>query len=139
MAPASVGRLARDLRCDRTNITRLVDRAAARGWVERSTDDSDKRRSVVSLTRDGEKLARRFIATLEKQLANLLSSWEEERKQGAIADLTAIAEALEAPPLRNVRSPRELTASTRVSSSCSTFHVAQAQHSFSISTSATSA
>jgi DNA-binding MarR family transcriptional regulator len=98
MTSAPVGRLARDLRCDRTNITRLVDRAVARGWVERSTDESDKRRSLVGLTADGEQLARRFIATLEGQLADLLGYWEEDRKQEAIADITAIAEALEAPP-----------------------------------------
>jgi hypothetical protein len=35
MAPAPVNRLAQTLRCDRTNITHLVSRAADHGWVHR--------------------------------------------------------------------------------------------------------
>src|SRR4029450_650934 len=35
MAPAAVGDLARALRCDRSNVSHLVERAAARGLVHR--------------------------------------------------------------------------------------------------------
>lgn len=95
MAPGSVGRLARELRCDRTNVTRRVDRAAARGWLERTTDDSDRRRARIALTPEGEMLARRFIALLEAQLTDLLAGWDEQRKDEAIADITEIANALD--------------------------------------------
>lgn len=95
MAPVPVGRLADDLRCDRTNVTHLVDRAAEQGWVERLSDERDRRRSLITLTPAGERLARRFIATLEEQLADLLAGWDERRQGRAIADITAIAEALD--------------------------------------------
>ena len=95
IAPVPVGRLANDLRCDRTNITHLVDRAAEQGWVERLSDERDRRRSLITLTPTGERLARRFILTLETQLADLLAGWDERRQGRAITDITAIADALD--------------------------------------------
>jgi DNA-binding MarR family transcriptional regulator len=95
MAPASISRLAEGLRCDRTNVTRLVDRATVQGWVERAVDQSDRRRSLVTLTPKGERVARRFILTLESQLTDLLATWGEGRKRRAVADITAIAAELD--------------------------------------------
>lgn len=95
MAPASVSLLAQGLRCDRTNVTRLVDRASAQGWVERAVDPSDRRRSMITLTPEGQRVARRFISTLESQLADLLATWDEDRKRDAVADITAIARELD--------------------------------------------
>ena len=93
--PSAVGRLAQFLRCDRTNITHLVDRAAERGWVERRSDASDRRSSVIALTREGERLASRFVATLEGQLAHLLEGWSYRRRREATAILLEIAEELD--------------------------------------------
>ena len=101
--PAAVGRLAHQLRCDRTNVTHLVARAAERGWVERRTDDEDARLSLISLTPDGERLARRFIKRLEAQLRPLLTNWSDKRQQAAIEMLSELAGQLdraraESPP-----------------------------------------
>lgn len=93
--PAAVGRLAQRLRCDRTNVTHLVDRAAERGWVERRADDEDARLSLISLTPDGQRLARRFIARLEAQLRPLLTEWSGKRQQAAIEILTELAGQLD--------------------------------------------
>lgn len=119
MAPASISRLADGLRCDRTNITRLVERATAQGWVERAVDQSDRRRSLITLTPEGERVARRFISTLESQLADLLATWDEDRQRAAVADITAIAVELDrqggsaetqsAPPLRGANATRNRT------------------------------
>jgi DNA-binding MarR family transcriptional regulator len=113
MAPASIGRLAEGLRCDRTNVTHLVERATARGWVERAVDQSDRRRSLITLTPEGKRVARSFISILESQLAGLLATWDEDRQSEAVADITAIAEALDRqggsaetwspPPLRSAK------------------------------------
>ncbi|MHB8656345.1 MAG: MarR family winged helix-turn-helix transcriptional regulator [Solirubrobacteraceae bacterium] len=95
MRPAAVGRLAETLRCDRTNVTHLVSRAVEHGWVERRSNDQDRRSSVIALTPTGEQLARRFIARLEAQLGALLATWSQARKQDAAAILREIAHELD--------------------------------------------
>jgi DNA-binding MarR family transcriptional regulator len=100
MAPAPVGRLAQALRCDRTNITHLVSRAADRGWVHRETDQRDRRSSLITLTPEGSRLAGSFIATLEHQLTDLLATWSPRRQQTAASLISEIADALDhAPPV----------------------------------------
>jgi DNA-binding MarR family transcriptional regulator len=100
MQPATVGRLAETLRCDRTNVTHLLSRAVERGWVERRTNEHDRRSSVIALTPTGEQLARQFIARLEAQLEPLLATWSGPRKQSAAATLQEIANELDRTAIR---------------------------------------
>lgn len=93
--PTAVGRLAATLRCDRTNVTHLVDRAVDRGWVQRRASEDDRRSSLITLTTTGERLARRFIARLEAQLEPLLATWPQRRQQCAAAILHEIATELD--------------------------------------------
>jgi DNA-binding MarR family transcriptional regulator len=93
--PAAVGQLAQLLRCDRTNVTHLVDRAAERGWIERRDHETDRRVSLVSLTSDGQRLARKFIESLEAQTSPLLASWSAKRQQAAVELLTELADQLD--------------------------------------------
>ncbi len=83
MAPAAVGELAQALRCDRSNVSHLVDRAAARGLVNRRIGDEDGRVTVVTLTAEGERLAQRFIAELEAQTRPLRAPDAPYRLAGA--------------------------------------------------------
>jgi DNA-binding MarR family transcriptional regulator len=95
MAPAAVGDLAQALRCDRSNVSHLVDRAAARGLVDRRVGDEDGRVTVVALTAEGERLARRFIAELEAQTRPLRARWPDERQRLAVELLNEISDALD--------------------------------------------
>jgi DNA-binding MarR family transcriptional regulator len=95
MAPAPINRLAQTLRCDRTNITHLVHRAADHGWVHRQADQRDRRSSLIALTPEGSRLAESFIATLEHQTADLLATWSPRRRQTAARLLSEIADALD--------------------------------------------
>jgi DNA-binding MarR family transcriptional regulator len=97
MHPAAVGDLARALRCDRSNVSRLVDRASARGLVKRRGGELDGRVTVIELTGEGERLARRFIAALEAQTAALRAEWPTTRQQTAVELLNEISDALDAP------------------------------------------
>lgn len=109
MRPAAVGDIADRLRCDRSNVTRLVDRAYARGLVGRREGDDDGRVRVVELTREGERLAKDFIAALESKTAVLRARWPNERQQLAARVLDEISDALDAsrtPPQRRKRRPR---------------------------------
>jgi DNA-binding MarR family transcriptional regulator len=95
LRPASVGALAQVLRCDRTNVTHLVDRAVERGWIERRSHDTDRRQSLIALTPRGEELARQFIERLEAQLAPMLATWSDKRQHAAVDMLNGIADELD--------------------------------------------
>ena len=95
LRPAPVGLLAKTLRCDQSNVTRLVDRASKRGLICRRSDRVDGRVTVVELSAKGRKAAEAFIATLEDQLAALLMTWPSERHDDAVATLSAISAALD--------------------------------------------
>jgi len=95
MRPAAIGDLADLLRCDRSNVSRLVDRAASRGLLHRRGEEADGRVTVIELTAEGQRLAERFIKTLESQLQPLLAGWSGKRQHAAIETLTTLADALE--------------------------------------------
>jgi DNA-binding MarR family transcriptional regulator len=94
MRPAAIGDLAAALRCDRSNVTRLVDRAATHDLVRRY-QGKDRRVSMIELTPKGERLARRLIATLEAQTAALRGSWSDGRKRQVAELLDEISTVLQ--------------------------------------------
>ncbi len=96
MRPAAVGEVADALRCDRSNVTRLVDRASARGLVKRHGGADDARVTVIELTTEGDRLARQFLAALESQTETLRARWPAQRKELTADLLNEIADALEA-------------------------------------------
>jgi DNA-binding MarR family transcriptional regulator len=95
LQPMAVGALAGALRCDQSNVTRLVDRASKRGLVRRRTDTADGRVTLIELSPRGRRLAERFIATLEAQLSDLLAAWPDKRRRDVVGALNEIADALE--------------------------------------------
>src|SRR5213593_3206593 len=97
MRPASVGDLAEELRCDRSNVSHLVDRASARGLLRRASGD-DGRVTMVELTSEGQRLAGRFLAALAVQTEDLRERWADRRQQTAVELLNEISEALDALP-----------------------------------------
>ncbi|MGX1778237.1 MarR family winged helix-turn-helix transcriptional regulator [Nocardia brasiliensis] len=96
MRPTAIGDLAVTLRCDRSNVSRLVDRAAARGLLVRGTAERDGRVSVVELTDAGMKSAQRFIAELERLTAALLEEWSPRKQQQAVTVLDQLSSAITA-------------------------------------------
>src|ERR1700736_6314926 len=97
MRPTSVGELAHALRCDRSNVSRLVDRASAHDLVKRRGGEEDGRVTVVELTAKGDRLARQFIDALAAQTETLRSEWSGTRQQQAVKVLNEISDALDAP------------------------------------------
>jgi DNA-binding MarR family transcriptional regulator len=96
LRPAAISDLAVTLRCDRSNVSRLVDRAAAHSLVRR-VQGQDRRVSMIELTPSGQRLAHALIAELEAQTAALRASWSDERQRKAVEILDEISDALEAP------------------------------------------
>ena len=109
--PAPIKQVAQRLRCDRSNVTRLVDRAASHGHTVRRGEEEDGRVIVVELTPAGEELARRFLADLEAQTEALRASWPPGWEANAAGILHEIAESLDAAQGRGTR--RRLSAERR--------------------------
>lgn len=103
MHPGGIGDLARVLRCDRSNVSRLADRAARRGLLARHGHESDGRVSVVELTPRGRLLAERFIKALEAKTQPHLARWPATRRKAAARTLEALAELLEARSTEGTR------------------------------------
>jgi DNA-binding MarR family transcriptional regulator len=116
MRPAAVGEIAHVLRCDRSNVTRLADRAVQRGLVTRRPGERDARVTVLELSPDGMEIARRFIAALEDELAELLATWSERRQREAVSMLTELSAGLEERGRRaeRPRAPAEAEARSRL-------------------------
>jgi len=96
MSPTAVGDLAHALRCDRSNISRLVDRASRRGLLKRQGTTDDARVTLIELTPEGETVARRFLAALQIQTQALTTGWPKRRAQLAAEVLHEISDALDA-------------------------------------------
>lgn len=95
--PRSVSELAGLLECDRSNVSHLVDRAAARDLLARRPDEDDGRVSRITLTENGHAIASDFIRRLESLTSELRAGWTPEQMRTVAALLTEIAETLEAP------------------------------------------
>jgi DNA-binding MarR family transcriptional regulator len=113
LAPAPIKELAQRLRCDRSNVTRLVDRAAGHGHTVRRGEEEDGRVTVVELTPAGEELARRFLAELEAQTEALRASWPPGREANAAGILYEIAESLDAASAGQGRGTRRRRSAER--------------------------
>ncbi|MFB7718682.1 MarR family winged helix-turn-helix transcriptional regulator [Nocardia sp. NPDC056100] len=96
LTPRSIGELAGLLHCDRSNVSRLVDRAATRGLLLRRPGDDDARVSMIELTDSGRSLAADFMRRLDNLTLDLRQAWTTEHTTVATDILTEIAETLEA-------------------------------------------
>ncbi|MFF7866546.1 MarR family winged helix-turn-helix transcriptional regulator [Streptomyces qaidamensis] len=64
LEPLPMRRLARQLKCEPSNVTGIVDRLEARGLVERRPDPGDRRVKVAAATAEGRKVARSLRESL---------------------------------------------------------------------------
>lgn len=81
-----LNQLADRLSCVRSNITQLVDRLEADGWVTRQLDPHDRRSRLAVLTAAGRKACRdgtRIKTAAERELLGTLS----KKEAGQLAEL----------------------------------------------------
>ncbi|HUA48164.1 MAG TPA: MarR family transcriptional regulator [Solirubrobacteraceae bacterium] len=95
--PRRITELAADERVTQPAITLLVNRLAARGWVQRIPDETDRRAVLVSLTASGEEVFERlraeYRALLHEEMASLEDS-EVETLAAAVGILDKLIERL---------------------------------------------
>ena len=90
LGQAGQGELADALGIDRSNLAAIVAELSDRGLVERARDEADRRRYVLRLSRDGERLLRRAegaIATAEQELLSPLDGEQREQLYGLLRRL----------------------------------------------------
>jgi len=92
---AGLGEIAEVLRCDRSNVSRLLDRVTRRGLAHRATDSRDGRVSVLQLSPDGQVIVHSFEADLAARLSHLIAGWPARKRQAAASTLAALVDAIQ--------------------------------------------
>jgi DNA-binding MarR family transcriptional regulator len=96
--PQPVGCLAAAFRVSEPSASQLLDRLEQRGLVRRDPDPQDRRRTIVSLTADGDALLDKVRASRAASAERLLSELSTDdlrslaRGTGALAEAAAAAE-----------------------------------------------
>jgi len=84
--------LARELQCNASNMTGIIDRMTENGWVYREHSAEDRRVWLVKLTKEGAKLRSEIIPRHQKNIENrmgVLTKQELRTLQGLLTKLRA--------------------------------------------------
>jgi DNA-binding MarR family transcriptional regulator len=92
---AGLGEIAEALHCDRSNVSRLLDRVTRRGLAYRAPDSRDGRVSVLQLSPDGQAVVTSFEAGLAARLGHLIADWPAGKRQAAADALAALIDAIQ--------------------------------------------
>ena len=92
---AGLGEIAEVLHCDRSNVSRLLDRVTHRGLAYRAPDSRDGRVSVLQLSPDGQAVVNSFEADLAARLGRLIADWPAKKRQTTADTLTALIDAIQ--------------------------------------------
>jgi DNA-binding MarR family transcriptional regulator len=92
---AGLGEIAEVLHCDRSNVSRLLDRVTRRGLAYRASDSRDGRVSVLQLSPDGQAVVNSFEADLAARLGRLTADWPARKRQAAASAVTVLIEAIQ--------------------------------------------
>src|SRR5205807_5364040 len=95
---AGLGEIAEVLHCDRSNVSRLLDRVTRRGLARRAADTRDGRVSVLELSPDGQDIVHGFEADLAARLSRLIAGWPARKRQAAANILAALIDAIQHDP-----------------------------------------
>ena len=98
--PVATSHLAAALGCDRSNVTRLVDRAAERGLVTRAADAADGRVRLIGLTAEGHEIADAFSRAIVDELATMVGGLDPATLDDAARVVDALVEVLGADGAR---------------------------------------
>jgi DNA-binding MarR family transcriptional regulator len=89
-SPLTLGELAQQLACVRSNVTQLVDRLEADGLVRREADPTDRRsiRAVVTdAGRDRERVGSLALSRVQDEISQALSSYDSVHIERALSAL----------------------------------------------------
>lgn len=70
--------LARELNCNASNLTGLIDRMIENNWVYRQHSEQDRRVWLVKLTGEGFKLKNQLVPQHRKNISELMTVLNDE-------------------------------------------------------------
>ena len=91
----TVGALAESLGVSPPTVSAAVSTLEQRGWVERSTDTEDRRRTHIHLTREGANVLREMRGAAETGLGGVLENLDDEEIVRLEDGLAVLERALE--------------------------------------------
>ncbi|UJP41166.1 MarR family winged helix-turn-helix transcriptional regulator [Cellulomonas palmilytica] len=94
--PAGINEIADHLRLDASTVTRQVLQMEALGYVSRSRDDNDARRSVIDATPDGLAALEATRRARADVYAEVLADWTPDDLQTLATSLTRLNASLDA-------------------------------------------
>ena len=80
---------------EKSTVSRLIDGMAAKGWVEKQRDESNRRFLMVRLTPSGRRAARRTAQAMHRRHVSMAQSLTEQDRATMIHGLRILVEALE--------------------------------------------
>jgi DNA-binding MarR family transcriptional regulator len=92
--PISLGQLAAQCACVRSNITQLVDRLESDKLVRRVDDPKDRRSlraAITPLGRERQAAGAKKVEVVRRQLAGVLKVIDSDALQRALADLASVS------------------------------------------------
>ncbi len=92
---AGLGEIADALHCDRSNVSRLLDRVTRRGLAHRAPDSRDGRVFVLQLSPDGQAVVNGFEADLAARLGHLIADWPAKKRQETANTLGGLIDAIQ--------------------------------------------
>ena len=92
---AGLGEIADALHCDRSNVSRLLDRVTRRGLAHRAPDSRDGRVFVLQLSPDGQAVVNGFEADLAARLGHLIADGPATKRQAAASTLAGLIDAIQ--------------------------------------------
>jgi long-chain acyl-CoA synthetase len=92
---AASSSLAESMAVTRPSISSLVDGLVARGLVQRGEDPTDRRRQLINLTADGERVAATVDAAVSEHLGLVVAELDDRDAAAARAAFGALRVALD--------------------------------------------
>lgn len=96
--PVSIADLGARMAADPGHPSRLADRLAAAGWIDRRPSPRDGRRTDLTLTPDGRDLAERIVAARRPYFERAAAALAESGLDGVLPDLRRLLDLVRALP-----------------------------------------
>lgn len=93
-APATPSELAKRMEVSMPTISKTIDVLERRGLVERAADETDRRRVLLTMTREGRATLRRVLDRGIEQLSEVLSSASPEELDRIEQGMESLSEVL---------------------------------------------
>ena len=94
--PAAMTELARHLAVSVPTVSKSIDVLVDRGWVDRWVDPSDRRQTIVRLTREGRSVSAAMKRQSRRHVAGLLASLTPDQRTQLMTTLGVLKGVL--PP-----------------------------------------